>query len=100
GRSHHAFDETMIRYNVLECEVLARLMAQQRDGLLGDGIVLHKQEWIGPGQAVKAWFKTIDLPKASVVRERTSPQFRDAARLAYFGGWFEIMWHGMAAGPS
>src|SRR6185312_12186664 len=51
-------------------------------------------------QAVKAWFKTIDLPKASVVRERTSPQFRDAARLAYFGGWFEIMWHGMAAGPS
>src|ERR1700744_1081036 len=100
GRSDHAFNETMIRYNVLECEVLSRLMAQLRDGRLHDGIKLGKAQWIGPGQASKAWFKTINLPRSSDIRERTSPLFRDAARQAYFGGWFEIFHHGPTDGPS
>lgn len=100
GRAEHAFSEEMIRYNVLECDVLARLMAQQRDGLLSDNIELHKNQWIGPGQAAKAWFRSINVPKAKEIRERTSPNFRDAARQAYFGGWFEIMWHGPSPGAS
>jgi hypothetical protein len=100
GRSDHAFNEAMIRYNVLECEVLARLMAQQRDGLLAEGIKLRKNQWIGPGQAAQAWFNLIEVPKGSEVRERSSPAFRDAAREAYFGGWFEIFWHGPMPGTS
>ena len=100
GRSDHEFNEEMIRYNVLECEVLARLMTQQRDGLTAEGIALRKNQWIGPGQAAQAWFAKIELPKASVIRERTPPTFRDAARQSYFGGWFEIFWHGPTDGPS
>lgn len=100
GRADHAFDADMIRYNVLECDVLARLMAQMRDGLLSDGIRLQRNQWIGPGQAAKAWFRLIKLPRGETVRERSSPGFRDAARQAYFGGWFEIFWHGPSVGAS
>ncbi len=100
GRSGHKFDTDMIRYNALECDVLARLMVQLRDGLLSDNINLAKNQWIGPGQAAKAWFKTIGIPRGEVVRQRTPPSFREAARSAYFGGWFEIMWHGPVQGPS
>lgn len=100
GRADHAFNKDMIYYNVLECDVLGRLMAQQRDGLLAEEIELRKNQWIGPGQAAQAWYKLIDLPKAQDIRERTSPNFREAARMAYFGGWFEIFWHGPSPGPS
>lgn len=100
GRSEHSFNSDMIRYNVLECDVLARLMMQLRDGLLSDGIQLAKNQWIGPGQAAKAWFRTINLPKAKQVRSATDPGFREAARKAYFGGWFEIFWHGVSPGAS
>lgn len=100
GRSEHSFNSDMIRYNMIECDVLARLMGQQREGLLADSIKLAKNQWIGPGQAAKAWFRTIGVPRGETVRERTSPLFRDAARQAYFGGWFEIMWHGIVRGTS
>lgn len=100
GRTDHQFNEEMIKYNVLECEVLARLMAQQRDGLVNEGIVLRKNQWIGPGQAAQAWYAKIELPKGEEIRERTPPSFRDAARQSYFGGWFEIFWHGPTSGKS
>lgn len=100
GRSDHKFDAAMIRYNVLECDVLARLMRQQRDGLLVENIRLRKNQWIGPGQAAAAWFKNIGAPKGQQVREVSDPLFRDAARQSYFGGWFEIFWHGTVAGTS
>lgn len=100
GRADHKFDEAMIRYNVLECDVLSRLMVQQRDGLLAEGIALRKNQWIGPGQAAQAWYRKIEIPKAEEIRKRTPPTFRDAARKAYFGGWFEIMWHGPSSGRS
>lgn len=100
GRADHRFDLDMIKYNALECDVLGRLMAQQRDGLLSEGIELRKNQWIGPGQAAQAWYRLIELPSAKTIRERTSPLFRDAARMAYFGGWFEIFWHGPSLGAS
>jgi hypothetical protein len=42
----------------------------------------------------------IGLPKAEAVRLVVPEAVRDAARGSYFGGWFEIFWHGLAEGTS
>ncbi len=100
GRRSHVFGRDMMRYNMLECEVLARLMAQQNRGLVEEGIRLRRNQWIGPGQAAQQWLRHIGAPLSQTVRERTDPLFRDAARMAYFGGWFEIVYHGLVEGSS
>lgn len=100
GRREHEFGREMIEYNRLECAVLARLMAQQRDGLLAENLKLKKNQWIGPGQAAQAWFRKIKAPTAEMVRMNTDPRFRDAARQSYYAGWFEIFAHGLVPGAS
>lgn len=100
GRGANKFGPAMIRYNKLECDVLARLMAEQNVGFVAEDIRLRRHQWIGPGQVAQKWLDKIGAPKGHAVRTATAPDFRDAARSAYFGGWFEITHHGPAPGTS
>ena len=94
------FDAAMILYNRLECDVLARLMDTTDRGLLDQGIRLGRQQWFGPGQAAQKWLRAIDAPTGAAIRDAVPPPVREAARASYYGGWFEIFWHGPHAGPS
>jgi len=99
-RSDAEFDTAMIKYNVLENDVLARVMATVNQGLVSDQIRLARQQWFGPGQAAQKWLALVDCPPGETIRE-TVPQFaRDAARESYYGGWFEIFAHGIVEGES
>jgi DNA polymerase type B, organellar and viral len=98
GRGHDEFSSDMIKYNMLECEILARLMRDQNEGLTAEGVWLRKTQWTGPGQVAQAWLSTIEAPQGELVRETAPDWFRDAARSSYFGGWFEIFWHGLYEG--
>lgn len=128
NRDSAVLDERMRAYNTLENRVLARLMGRVNTGLVAAGIRLRKNQWFGPGQAAQAWLNGIRAPTGDVVREalyqhgangvraeghpaplslvtgltersvRTS--LPDAARMSYYGGWFEIFAHGHIPGDT
>lgn len=94
------FDPAMVEYNQLECTILARLMAQLQEGIREEGLHLSRSQWHGPGQIAQAWMKKVGVPKGDQIRDITPEAVRDAARGSYFGGWFEIFWHGPVPGDS
>ncbi len=94
------FDTDMIQYNVLENEVLARLMTRLNEGLVSDQIKLKRIQWFGPGQAAQAWMKLIGVPTGAEVREVVPEWAREAAQKTFYGGWFEIFNHGPVPGTS
>jgi hypothetical protein len=103
GKAHRQdakFDLAMIEYNILENEVLARVMQRVHQGFIADGIILNRQQWFGPGQAAQAWMKLIGVPTGEQIREAVPKHARDAARKTYYGGWFEIFNHGPVPGDS
>lgn len=103
GKEHRAdagFDLDMIRYNILENEILARLMKTVNEGLVADGIRLGKQQWFGPGQAAQKWLGLVGAPPGELIRATVPDYARDAARESYYGGWFEIFAHGIVPGRS
>lgn len=100
NRATAAFDATMIEYNVLENDVLARLMDTVNAGFVADHIRLKVNQWFGPGQAAQAWMRVIGLPTGDEVREAVPPWAIEAARQSYYGGWFEIMMHGPVPGTT
>lgn len=93
-------DDDMIRYNVLENDVLPRLMSQIDQGLRADGIRLSRHKWFGPGQAAQAWLGLAGCPTGEQVREAVPEEVRTAARESYYGGWFEIFIHGVITGET
>jgi hypothetical protein len=93
-------DEDMIRYNLLENDVLPRLMSQIDQGLRADGIRLSRHKWFGPGQAAQAWLGLAGCPTGDEVREAVPEEIRIAARESYYGGWFEIFLHGLIPGQT
>jgi hypothetical protein len=98
GKDHRAdaeFDEDMIRYNILENDVLARLMGTLNRGFVADGIRLRTDQWYGPGQAAQAWLRNIGCPPGELVRERVPAWAIEAARMSYYGGWFETFVNGV-----
>lgn len=103
-RESHELDDEMIAYNVLENELLARVMKRLALGFNEVGIRLAKDQWYGPGAAAAKWLSKRDVPKHdSLVKkgERLIPKwFWDACRRSYFGGWFEIFSHGIIKGES
>lgn len=99
-RASATLDTEMIRYNVLENDVLARLMAQVNAGFVADGIKLNRSQWFGPGQAAQRWLANVGCPPGELVREVVPEWARDAARESYYGGWFEIMMHGLVTGTT
>jgi len=95
-----AVDPQMIAYNVLENDVLGRLMKRYNEGLHNVGIRLKRDQWFGPGQAAQAWLNNIQAPKREAFEEVTPIEIRQACRDSYYGGWFEIFAHGHIPGRS
>ena len=105
-------DPTTISYNILENELLARLMTRLNEGFVAMGIKLNRNQWFGPGQAAQKWLlqearaHSGEACRAAVKikgRQYTEEELLDwgpfdAARRSYFGGWFEIMAHGPIPG--
>lgn len=99
-RSDAQFDETMIEYNVLENDVLSRLMNTVNEGFVADGIKLRTDQWYGPGQAAQAWLRNIGAPTGEQIREAVPVWAVEAARKSYYGGWFETFVNGVIPGTS
>jgi hypothetical protein len=97
-RSSAKLDNEMIKYNLLECELLERIIPLLNDGFKSCGIKLGRKQWMGPGQAAQQWMKNIGVPPAKEIREVVPPFAKEAARATYFGGWFEIFVHGIIPG--
>lgn len=100
-----AIDPVTIAYNVLENSVLSRLMSRTNAGLVGMGIRLRRDQWYGPGQAAQAWLKREARPHDGASCRAAAPETpeggpHDAARRSYFGGWFELMGHGLVPGET
>lgn len=95
----HITDE-MRYYNRLENEILARLMNVLNSAFREMGIILAPGQWFGPGQAAQKWMKNECVPKGKEIREVVPIDFLFAAKDSYFGGWFEIMMHGIIPGET
>lgn len=93
-------DDEMRFYNRLENEILVRLMNVLNAGFIEMGIKLAPGQWFGPGQAAQKWLKNENVTKAQEIQETVPYWFLNAARKSYFGGWFEIMMHGIVPGES
>jgi hypothetical protein len=99
-RSTAVLDGEMRKYNVLENEVLARVMGTLDTGLHQIGIHLSPSKWFGPGQAAQAWLKNEKVPTGEQIRSTVPVWFLEAARASYYGGWFELFMHGIVPGTS
>lgn len=88
----------MIRYNITENVVLARLMTRLDHGLRQSGLTLNANQWFGPGQVAAAWLKSINAPTVEDVNDAVPQYARTAGQACYYGGWFEIMAHGHISG--
>jgi hypothetical protein len=98
-RSVADLDSDMLFYNRLENESLSLVMSELAKGLSGLGIYLRPDQWFGPGQAAQAWLKDRAITRERLI-EITPPDVLDAARMSYFGGWFEIFMHGIILGTT
>jgi hypothetical protein len=92
--------DDMRYYNRLENEVLVRLMNVLDESFRKMGIILAPNQWFGPGQAAQKWMKNNHVPKNDAIYEAVPQGFSEAARMSYFGGWFEIMMHGIIPGET
>lgn len=93
GRSTLKLDDETRRYNRLENFYLAKVMGEICSGLEEIGIHLTPRQWFGPGQAAQAWLKSV-APSREEWEGAVPAWFVDAARMTYYGGWFEVMCHG------
>lgn len=99
-RSTAVLDDEMRLYNRLENEILSRVMGTLRTGFEGIGINLSPSKWFGPGQAAQTWLKNEGVPGREEIAEVVPLRMFEAARMSYYGGWFEIMMHGIIPGES
>jgi hypothetical protein len=105
----------MRRYNLLENSVLERVMGRLDDGFRAIGIHLTPSNYYGPGAAAQAWLMDVlklpdraqhngceeDCTRKHDHFKRVVPEwFWDAAKDSYYGGWFEIVAHGVVPGIS
>jgi hypothetical protein len=91
-----------VAYNLVENEILTRLMKRTNEGLVPMGVKLRKMQWFGPGQAAQAWLKA--TAPGHTGEDCRAPdgalEGHQAAQASYFGGWFEIMAHGDVPGTT
>jgi len=90
-RSDAEFDDETVKYNMLENEVLSRLMKQLAGSFADIGIQLRTNQWYGPGAAAQATLNMWQVPEGKEIREHLSKEFDTVARYSYYGGWFETM---------
>lgn len=99
-RSVAKLDDDMRRYNILENTVLARVMRTVDAGFHEIGIHLPPSKWFGPGQAAQAWLKNEKVPTGEEITAAVPKWFLEAARMSYYGGWFELFMHGHIPGTT
>lgn len=99
-RSAAVFGDEMIRYNINENAVLAKLMKVLNHGFVGMGITLKKSHWYGPGAAVMQWMNSINAPTTEEIETVTPRWAIESAKASYYGGWFETFAHGHVPGTS
>lgn len=99
-RNHAEYDPAMIEYNQLECDITSRLMSQLAQGMREEGLRPGRDQWYGPGQLAQLWLRKIKAPLGEEVRAAVPEGAREAGRKAYFGGWFEVHWHGLVKDTS
>ena len=90
-RSDAEFDSETVEYNMMENEVLSRLMKQLAGSFADIGIQLRTNQWYGPGAAAQATLNMWQVPEGKEIREHLSKEFDTVARYSYYGGWFETM---------
>lgn len=93
-RSSAELDNAMRYYNTLENQVLERAMGELSRGFEEIGIFLTPRQWFGPGQAAAAWLNG-KLPSRKEWTDVVPQWFLEAAIGSYYGGWFEVMVHGI-----
>lgn len=98
-RASARLDNDMRYYNRLENEILGRVLREVDRGFKEIDIHLSAQKWFGPGQAAQEWMKG-KAPRREEVQDAIPGWFLEAARMSYFGGWFEIFIHGIIPGIS
>lgn len=114
----------MVKYNVLENEILSRVTTRLNAGFMNKHIPIRipKADWYGPGRAAQIWIDNLSalvadedavaenraMRLAGVRYERRNEyglanadvyasmpnNVYEAARSTYYGGWFEIFMHG------
>lgn len=100
NRDAAQFGPEMIRYNLLENEVLARMMERLNRGYVAIDVKLAKNKWFGPGQAAQAWMGGTAVPTSAEVQEDVPKHVLSMARDSYYGGWFEVFAHGHIPGTT
>lgn len=98
-RSTATLGPDMARYNRLENDVLERVIKKFDEGLRKLGIELPPSKWFGPGQAAQSWLRSC-APTRIEISKVVPLWFMVAAIASYFGGWFEIICHGLIPGIS
>jgi len=98
-RATASLDRDMLRYNARENEILARVLQRLNEGFQSLGIHLRPSQWYGPGQAAQAWLDGRAITSERL-QEVTPREVLEHARESYFGGWFEIMAHGLIYGKT
>lgn len=97
SRATATLSEDMGTYNQLENVVLSRVLRELDSGMRTLGIHLSPKQWFGPGQAAQAWLDGRAITSKELQRI-APPWFLEAAIASYYGGWFEIMAHGLIPG--
>lgn len=100
NRDAAAFGDEMLSYNLLENEVLSRMMERLNKGYVAIDVRLAKNKWFGPGQAAQAWMNGAGVPKTLDVRETVPEKALTMAKESYYGGWFEVFAHGHVPGTT
>lgn len=88
------------RYNILENDILARVMRELDRGFRVAGVHLQPQQYFGPGQAAQQWLSNNGAPTAEEIQAWVPLEVRQAARLSYYGAIFELEAHGHVPGTT
>ena len=93
----------MAAYNRLENSILERVMEIYAAGFGALGVKLDRTSFYGPGQAAQKWLNT-QAKERYITREqiieRVPIDMLDKWRRSYYGGRFEIFYHGNLSGPA
>ena len=93
-RATAQLDKAMIRYNVLENDVLARMMRELDRAFTRVGVKLGRNQWFGPGQAAQLWMIIQHVIETEDAKHAVPSVAWNAAEASYYGGWFDRMVHG------
>lgn len=93
--------ERVRKYNAIEVELHRELMEQLRIACYGAGVkpmVGRHESWNGPGKLAAFLHKQHGTMTSKEVYACVPPEVLDMSDFAFFGGRFEVPWHGRIDG--